>query len=90
MESIARTNVQFFNQLLGQGRSESMLKCGDCSWITEFDVPNMPKMVQFSERLGYPQLGKMLADALQLQLDWMERVPKFLRTKDGLSHEISS
>ncbi|MGR8981878.1 MAG: DUF6817 domain-containing protein, partial [Gammaproteobacteria bacterium] len=41
---------------------------GDCSWILEFDVPNMPKLVELAERLGHPQLGRMLADALREQL----------------------
>lgn len=56
---------------------------GDCAWIIEFDVPNMPKMVELSGRLGYPQLGRMYADAVQEQLDWMDKVPKFLRSKGG-------
>lgn len=61
---------------------------GDCSWILEFDVPNMPKMVELAERLGYPQLGRMYADAVREQLDWMEKVPSFLRTKNGQKYLI--
>lgn len=56
---------------------------GDCSWIVDFDVPNMPKMVELAERLGHPQLGRMFADMVREQLDWMERAPDFLKTKDG-------
>jgi hypothetical protein len=59
---------------------------GDCSWIIDFDVPNMPKMVELAERLGYPQMGRMLGDVVREQLDWMERVPDFLRTKDGQNY----
>ena len=56
---------------------------GDCSWILDFDVPNMPKMVALAERLGHPQLGRQLAEVMREQLDWMERVPDCIRTKDG-------
>jgi hypothetical protein len=56
---------------------------GDCSWIVDFDIPNLPKMVELAERLGHPQLGRMLSDVVKEQLDWMKRVPDFLRTKDG-------
>lgn len=56
---------------------------GDCSWILDFDVPNMPRLVELAERLGYPDFGNMLAAALQEQLDWMKKVPEVLRTKDG-------
>lgn len=56
---------------------------GDCSWIVDFDLPNMPKMVELAERLGHPQMGRMLADAMREQLDWMEQVPHFLRTRNG-------
>ena len=56
---------------------------GDWSWILDFDVPNMPKMVGLAERLGHPQLGRMFADLVREQLDWMEQVPEFLKTKDS-------
>lgn len=56
---------------------------GDCSWIIDFDIPNMPKMIELAKRLGYPQLGRMFADVVREQLDWMERVPDFLRTKNS-------
>ncbi|MGR8980707.1 MAG: hypothetical protein ACU84H_11550, partial [Gammaproteobacteria bacterium] len=46
-------------------------------------VPHMPKLVELAVRLGYPGFGRMLADALREQLDWMEKVPAFLRTQDG-------
>jgi hypothetical protein len=55
---------------------------GDCSWIFDFDLPNMPKMVELAERLGYPQLGRMLTEAMRDQLDWMEQVPHYLRAKN--------
>jgi len=56
---------------------------GDCSWIIDFDVPNLPKMIELAQRLGHPQLGRMFADVVREQLEWMERVPDFLRTKEG-------
>lgn len=67
---------------------EKFLDCalayyGDCSWIIEFDVPNISKIVELSERLGYPELGRLYADAVRDQLDWMEKVPSFLKTKNG-------
>jgi len=61
---------------------------GDCSWMVDFVVPNLPKMVELAERLGHPQLGRMFADVVREQLDWMERVPDCLRTKEGQKYLV--
>ncbi|MEN8132384.1 MAG: hypothetical protein ABFS45_19840 [Pseudomonadota bacterium] len=55
---------------------------GDCSWLIDFNARNLPKLVDLADRLGHPRLGRMFTDAMQRQLDWMEKVPDFLRTKD--------
>lgn len=56
---------------------------GDCSWILDFDLPNLSKMVDLSQKLGHPHLGMLLDEVVQKQVAWMERVPDFLKTKDG-------
>lgn len=56
---------------------------GDCSWIMDFDVPNLPKIVELAERLGQAQLGRMYQAAVREQLNWLEQVPNFLRYKEG-------